>query len=327
MAVRRRLPRRLLPSESFGSVDAVGATAARSGVVVAWCAAGVVGAGDRGAAVAFGAALVGAVAAGVQCAAAVVPEFAGRGAGSAAAMVSQARPAPARSAATVRSERCPRRHLVPRDVRWEAIAVVGTPGGAGRERVLGRAGRVGRAVRRTCRRAGAAPALSRSSGAAVGPGLSAAPGADTPTSALVTLVGDLEPDAMPLLREALEGRLHDGVRTIDVDLAPVTYCGFSGLDALLGASQHAGMAGVALRLHQPPWSLTRLFDLIGTGFLVTGLACGRRVQTVLGAGLACGGFTGAGLVRPTSASARSAWRGKWASRRAAASRRAMRCWV
>ncbi|TDT97971.1 anti-anti-sigma regulatory factor [Streptomyces sp. 846.5] len=100
---------------------------------------------------------------------------------------------------------------------------------------------------------------------------------DTPTSALVTLVGDIGPDTMPLLREALEGRLHDGVRTIDVDLTSITGCGFSGLDALLSASQHAGMAGVALRLHLhlPPPSLARLFDLTGTGFLVTGLACGR----------------------------------------------------
>lgn len=98
---------------------------------------------------------------------------------------------------------------------------------------------------------------------------------DTPTSALVTLVGDIEPDTMPLLRESLEGRLHDGVRTIDVDLAPVISCSFSGLDALLAASQHAAMAGVALRLHLPRPSLARLFDLTGTGFLVTGLACGR----------------------------------------------------
>jgi anti-anti-sigma regulatory factor len=98
---------------------------------------------------------------------------------------------------------------------------------------------------------------------------------DTATSALVTLIGDIGPDSVPPLRATLEGRLHDGIRTIDIDLVPVTDCGISGLDALLGASQHAAAAGVSLRLHSPPPFLGRLLELTGTGFLLTGLAVGR----------------------------------------------------
>ena len=104
---------------------------------------------------------------------------------------------------------------------------------------------------------------------------------DTPTSALVTLVGDIDAGSVPLLRASLEGRLHDGVRTIDVDLIPVTYCGFSGIDALLGASQHAVAAGVSLRLHSPPPLLAGFFELTGTGSLVTGLPVGRLQPPVL----------------------------------------------
>ena len=98
---------------------------------------------------------------------------------------------------------------------------------------------------------------------------------DTATSALVTLIGAIGPDSVPVLRETLEGRLHDGIRTIDVDLVPVSDCGISGLDAFLGASQHATAAGVSLRLHSPPPLLDRLFALTGTGLLLAGLAVGR----------------------------------------------------
>jgi anti-sigma B factor antagonist len=108
---------------------------------------------------------------------------------------------------------------------------------------------------------------------------------DTPTSALVTLVGGIDADSVPLLCASLEGRLHDGVRTIDVDLVPVTHCGIGGIDALLGASQHAVAAGVSLRLHSPPPLLAGPFELTGTGCRVEGYFAAAPIPASLGSHL------------------------------------------
>jgi anti-sigma B factor antagonist len=94
---------------------------------------------------------------------------------------------------------------------------------------------------------------------------------DAGTSVLVTLVGEIDLDTVPMLREALESRLHDGVRTVDVCLAAVSFCDVSGVTALVAASQHTLAAGVSLLLHEPGRALVRLLDLTGTGFLLSGL--------------------------------------------------------
>ncbi|MHA6757997.1 STAS domain-containing protein [Streptacidiphilus sp. PAMC 29251] len=91
---------------------------------------------------------------------------------------------------------------------------------------------------------------------------------DTITSALIVLVGDIDLDTAPLLHDALEARLHDGVRTVTVDLAGVTFCDLSGIDAFLGASQHAAAAGVSLCLYDPRPALGKLLDLTGSDFLL-----------------------------------------------------------
>jgi anti-sigma B factor antagonist len=95
---------------------------------------------------------------------------------------------------------------------------------------------------------------------------------DTATSVLVTLVGEIDLDTVPLLREALESRLHDGVRTVDVCLAAVSFCDVSGVTALVAASQHTVAAGVSLLFHDPGRAMVRLLDLTGTGFLLGGAA-------------------------------------------------------
>ena len=94
---------------------------------------------------------------------------------------------------------------------------------------------------------------------------------DTPTSALITLIGEIDLDAVPMVRDALESRLHDGIRTIDVDLVALTFCDVTGIGALLGAAQHAFAAGVSLLLHEPTAATERLLTLTGTRFLLTGL--------------------------------------------------------
>ncbi|MFF7451263.1 MULTISPECIES: STAS domain-containing protein [unclassified Streptomyces] len=89
--------------------------------------------------------------------------------------------------------------------------------------------------------------------------------------ALITLAGEIDLESAPLVRTALARCLGDGIRTIDVDLTPVTFCDCSGLNAFLDASQRAAVAGGALRLHHPPPTLGLILDLTGSGALLLGV--------------------------------------------------------
>ncbi|MET9897200.1 STAS domain-containing protein [Streptomyces sp. NPDC006446] len=91
--------------------------------------------------------------------------------------------------------------------------------------------------------------------------------------AVITLAGEIDLESAPLVRTALERCLDDGVRTIDVDLARVTFCDCSGLNAFLRAAQQTTEAGGTLRLHHPPSTLALILDLTGSGFLLLGLPC------------------------------------------------------
>ncbi|NBM17077.1 STAS domain-containing protein [Streptomyces sp. GC420] len=93
--------------------------------------------------------------------------------------------------------------------------------------------------------------------------------------ALITLVGEIDLESAPLVRVSLERCLRDGIRTIDVDLAPVTFCDCSGLNAFLRAAQQTTAASGVLRLHHPPTTLARILDLAGCGFLLLGLPYGH----------------------------------------------------
>ncbi|MFD9224733.1 STAS domain-containing protein [Streptomyces sp. NPDC060064] len=94
---------------------------------------------------------------------------------------------------------------------------------------------------------------------------------DSESRALITLAGEIDLETAPLVRETLKRCLRDGIRTVDIDLAPVSFCDCSGLNAFLEASQHATTAGGALQLHYPPPTLARLVELTGSGFLLRGL--------------------------------------------------------
>ncbi|WP_171171873.1 STAS domain-containing protein [Streptomyces sp. I05A-00742] len=93
---------------------------------------------------------------------------------------------------------------------------------------------------------------------------------DTRSRALITLAGEIDQVSAPLVSEALERCLCEGIRTIDVDLTPVTFCDCSGLNAFLRAAHHAIAAGGALSLHHPPPTLVRILTLTGTGPLLLG---------------------------------------------------------
>ncbi|MFI5688359.1 STAS domain-containing protein [Streptomyces sp. NPDC051636] len=98
---------------------------------------------------------------------------------------------------------------------------------------------------------------------------------DRRNRALITLAGEIDLESAPLVRVSLEQCLRDGIRTIDVDLMPITFCDCSGLNAFLHAAQQTTVAGAALRLHHPPTTLARILDLTDCGFLLLGLPSGR----------------------------------------------------
>ncbi|MDO0937643.1 STAS domain-containing protein [Streptomyces sp. DG2A-72] len=93
--------------------------------------------------------------------------------------------------------------------------------------------------------------------------------------ALLTLSGEIDLESAPLVRTALERCLRDGIRTVDVDLTPVTFCDCSGLNAFLHASQQTTVTGGTLQLHYPPPMLALLVDLAGCAFLLLGLPFGH----------------------------------------------------
>ncbi|MCX5366560.1 STAS domain-containing protein [Streptomyces sp. NBC_00124] len=91
---------------------------------------------------------------------------------------------------------------------------------------------------------------------------------DCDTRALVTLAGEIDLATAPLLRSALTACVHDGIRTVDVDLTAVTFCDVSGLNVFLALSRLANDAGMTLQLHYPPLTLARIIEIAGPCFLL-----------------------------------------------------------
>ncbi|MGW7420160.1 STAS domain-containing protein [Streptomyces sp. NPDC054813] len=98
---------------------------------------------------------------------------------------------------------------------------------------------------------------------------------DRRNRALITLAGEIDLESAPLVRRALAQCLSDGIRTIDIDLTPVTFCDCSGLNTFLHAAQQSTEAGGTLRLHHPPPTLGLILDLTGSGFLLLGVPSGH----------------------------------------------------
>ncbi|WP_328678915.1 STAS domain-containing protein [Streptomyces sp. NBC_00343] len=92
--------------------------------------------------------------------------------------------------------------------------------------------------------------------------------------ALITLVGEIDLDSAPLVHTALVECLRDGIRTLDIDLTPVSFCDCSGLNVFLHAAQKAAEVGGTLRLHHPPPTLGLILDLTGSQFLLLGVPLG-----------------------------------------------------
>lgn len=93
---------------------------------------------------------------------------------------------------------------------------------------------------------------------------------DCRNQALITVTGEIGLESAPPLRAALAQCLSDGIRIVDVDLTPVTFCDCSGLNVFLYAAQRTTAAGGILRLHNPAPSLARILELTGCEFLLLG---------------------------------------------------------
>ncbi|MFE9687940.1 STAS domain-containing protein [Streptomyces sp. NPDC006285] len=98
---------------------------------------------------------------------------------------------------------------------------------------------------------------------------------DRRNRALITLAGEIDLESASLVRAALARCLSDGIRIVDVDLTPMTFCDCSGLNAFLYAAQKTTEAGGVLQLHHPPPTLGRIVDLTGCGFLLLGSPLGH----------------------------------------------------
>ncbi|MBD0840979.1 STAS domain-containing protein [Streptomyces sp. TRM68416] len=98
---------------------------------------------------------------------------------------------------------------------------------------------------------------------------------DRATRAPITLAGEIGLATAPLLRGALAACLRDGIRTIDVDLTAVTFCGTDGFSAFLTASRHSAGAGTSLRLHHPTPITARIIKATDSGALLHELHTGR----------------------------------------------------
>ncbi len=91
---------------------------------------------------------------------------------------------------------------------------------------------------------------------------------DRSTRALITLVGEIDLATVHAVRESLAQCLHDGIRTIDIDLTTVTFCDVTGLNAFLHASRATALSCGRLRLHHPSPTLARLLALTDTDTLL-----------------------------------------------------------
>lgn len=86
----------------------------------------------------------------------------------------------------------------------------------------------------------------------------------------VSVTGEIDIATAPLLAEALQEALSDGVTRIEADLSGVSFCDCSGLNVLLGAARHARTHGRTLRVAgvRSP-QVRRLFELTGTTMITT----------------------------------------------------------
>ncbi|MFF9690332.1 STAS domain-containing protein [Streptomyces sp. NPDC014623] len=86
----------------------------------------------------------------------------------------------------------------------------------------------------------------------------------------VALVGELDLDTAPQVREAVTACLAKQPTSLCLDLTDVTFCDCAGLSALLRARSTVLRAGVGLVVEGVGPQLARLLSLIGAEGILTG---------------------------------------------------------
>jgi anti-anti-sigma factor len=84
----------------------------------------------------------------------------------------------------------------------------------------------------------------------------------------ITLAGEIDMDTATPVRMMVEDALHEGIRTIDIDLTALAFCDISGLNAFLVVAARTAAFEGSLYLHHPRPMVIRLLTLTGTGFLL-----------------------------------------------------------
>ncbi|MET9618904.1 STAS domain-containing protein [Kitasatospora indigofera] len=89
---------------------------------------------------------------------------------------------------------------------------------------------------------------------------------DTPAGPVVEAAGELDLVGAPILHTALHRALaiHPAPPKLVIDLAAVTFCDSTGLDALLLARTEAERQGVTLHLARLTHAVTRVLKITGT---------------------------------------------------------------
>jgi anti-sigma B factor antagonist len=87
--------------------------------------------------------------------------------------------------------------------------------------------------------------------------------AETSTTVVLTLRGELDMSTTPLLREQVLDNLATGRRVV-IDATPLRFCGSTGLAVFVEAHNHALTHACELRIVIPPGgSVERVVDLVG----------------------------------------------------------------
>jgi anti-sigma B factor antagonist len=85
--------------------------------------------------------------------------------------------------------------------------------------------------------------------------------------ATIFLEGEIDLATAPALVAAVRACLSREAVHVDVDLARLTFCDASGVNAFLAASRSLEASGGRLRLRHPTPAVRRVFDVTGTAFL------------------------------------------------------------
>ncbi|MCX5215830.1 STAS domain-containing protein [Kitasatospora sp. NBC_00240] len=93
---------------------------------------------------------------------------------------------------------------------------------------------------------------------------------DTPIGPVVEAAGELDLAGAPILHTAIHRALASRPASpkLVIDLAAVTFCDSTGIDALLLARTEAGRQGVTLHLAHPTHAVARVLEITGTDRMI-----------------------------------------------------------